>query len=68
MAVTLEQVRLMTREYEVPGEKFYRVVDIMRSEGLQREKCVKYSLTPHQIHHLPPQYRPPLGSFGSCHS
>ena len=65
MAVSLEQVRLVMGEHEVERDTSCRLLDTLRSDGLQREKCGKYRVTPHQIRHLPPQYRPPLGSYGS---
>ena len=65
LAVSLEQTRLLAREFGLPGDNFHVSLDTIRSAGLQREKWKKCDVKTVQFNQLPPQYRPPLGSFAS---
>ena len=64
LAVSLEQARLLTREYDLKSEDFSSILDTIRSEGLRRGKSGRYNLTTMEVRELPPLYRPPLGSYG----
>jgi len=71
MGVTLEQVNLLSREFDLADTEYQRALDTMRSEGVRRINCekntgqTKYAFNSLQLTTFPSGYRPPVGTFGS---
>merc|ERR1712098_51164 len=71
MAVTLEQIQILSREYDLAEHEYQKALDSMRSEGTRIENCLKniemdkYAFVTLQLATFPKQYRPPVGSYGS---
>ncbi|XP_030381276.1 inositol polyphosphate-4-phosphatase type I A isoform X2 [Scaptodrosophila lebanonensis] len=72
MAVTLEQGRVLKREFQLPLEHVPHVVNTMRSEGTRMDNVEKnigkrkYAFNVLQVRALPDIYRPPLGTYGKA--
>merc|ERR1712111_264846 len=41
MAVTLEQIQILSREYDLAEHEYQKALDAMRSEGTRLENCEK---------------------------
>lgn len=73
MGVTLEQARVLQQEFHLQGN-LQNVLDVMRSEGTRLDNTMKnigrrkFAFNLPQIMALPPQYRPPNGSYGKAQS
>jgi len=71
MSATLEQVNILSREFDLAENEYQRALDAMRSEGTRRHNCLKnidrtkYAFTTVQLATFPKQYKPPVGTFGS---
>ncbi|KAH8373174.1 hypothetical protein KR009_000105 [Drosophila setifemur] len=72
MAVTLEQCRVLVREFQLPAKHVPYALSTMRSEGTRMENVVKnigirkYAFNQTQRTFLPAMYRPPVGSYGKA--
>jgi len=70
MSCTLEQVQILSREYDLAEHEYQRALDTMRSEGTRRDNVEKnigkriYAFNGVQRSTLPAQYQPPVGTFG----
>lgn len=71
MSVTLENCRVLTKEFHLPSGSMQNVLDVMRREGTRLENTRKnvgvrkYAFSLPQTLALPQQYRPPSGSYGN---
>ncbi|XP_037028199.1 inositol polyphosphate-4-phosphatase type I A isoform X2 [Bradysia coprophila] len=74
MAVTLEQCRILQKEFHLPASNLQNVMDTMRSKGTRCDNTVKnigirkYAFNLPQVLALPQLYRPPTGSYGKAQS
>ncbi|XP_016949226.1 inositol polyphosphate-4-phosphatase type I A [Drosophila biarmipes] len=72
MAVTLEQCRVLVREFQLPAKHVPYVLSTMRSEGTRMDNVLKnigkrkYAFNRTQVSFLPAMYRPPVGSYGKA--
>ena len=71
MSATLEQVNILSRDYDLADSEYNRSLEAMRSEGTRRTNCYKnidvnkYAFNTPQLATFPKLYRPPVGSYGS---
>jgi len=71
MAASLEQIQILSREYDLAEHEYQKALDAMRSEGTRIENCLKnigspkYAFGTLQLTTFPYQYRAPLGTFRS---
>eukprot|EP00095_Tigriopus_kingsejongensis_P011180 maker-scaffold456_size166325-snap-gene-0.28 protein:Tk11180 transcript:maker-scaffold456_size166325-snap-gene-0.28-mRNA-1 annotation:"type i inositol- -bisphosphate 4-phosphatase-like" len=71
MSATLEQVQILSREYDLAEIEYQKALDVMRAEGTRRDNVLKnigdrrYAFNTIQLTTFPRQYRPPVGSYGS---
>ena len=71
MSATLEQVNILSREFDLADNEYQRALDTMRSEGTRRRNCLKnieldkYAFSSTQLSTFPRVYRPPVGTYGS---
>jgi len=69
MAVTLEQIQILSREYDLAEHEYQKALDAMRSEGTRIENCEKnigrrkFAFGALQLAVCPYQYRPPVGTY-----
>uniref|UniRef100_A0A0N4ZXE9 PH domain-containing protein n=1 Tax=Parastrongyloides trichosuri TaxID=131310 RepID=A0A0N4ZXE9_PARTI len=69
MAVTLEEGRLLKETCGVNDDQVSEMIVCLRRDGVRRENCRKnvgkpmYSFSSFQMHFLPPEFRPPTGTF-----
>uniref|UniRef100_A0A0N5CAK9 PH domain-containing protein n=1 Tax=Strongyloides papillosus TaxID=174720 RepID=A0A0N5CAK9_STREA len=69
MAVTLEEGRLLKETCGVNDDQVSEMIVCLRRDGVRRENCKKnvgkpmYSFSSFQMHFLPPEFRPPTGTF-----
>ncbi|XP_022209306.2 inositol polyphosphate-4-phosphatase type I A isoform X2 [Drosophila obscura] len=72
MAVTLEQCRVLVREFQLPAKHVPYALSTMRSEGTRMDNVFKnigtrkYAFHWTQVPFLPAMYRPPVGSYGKA--
>ncbi|XP_026846599.1 type I inositol 3,4-bisphosphate 4-phosphatase isoform X1 [Drosophila persimilis] len=72
MAVTLEQCRVLVREFQLPAKHVPYALSTMRSEGTRMDNVLKnigtrkYAFHWTQVPFLPAMYRPPVGSYGKA--
>ncbi|XP_030244410.1 inositol polyphosphate-4-phosphatase type I A isoform X2 [Drosophila navojoa] len=72
MAVTLEQCRVLVREFQLPAKQVPYVLSTMRSEGTRMDNVFKnigkhkYAFNLPQVIMLPAMYRPPVGAYGKA--
>ncbi|XP_017853022.1 inositol polyphosphate-4-phosphatase type I A isoform X1 [Drosophila busckii] len=72
MAVTLEQCRVLGREFQLPAKQLPYALSTMRSEGTRMDNVFKnigirkYAFNLPQTLMLPAMYRPPVGSYGKA--
>ncbi|XP_017055612.1 inositol polyphosphate-4-phosphatase type I A [Drosophila ficusphila] len=72
MAVTLEQCRVLVREFQLPAKHVPYALSTMRSEGTRMDNVLKnigkrkYAFNRTQVSFLPAMYRPPVGSYGKA--
>ncbi|XP_059080345.1 inositol polyphosphate-4-phosphatase type I A-like isoform X1 [Tigriopus californicus] len=71
MAATLEQVQILSRDYDLAENEYKKALDVMRCEGTRCDNVLKnigdkrYAFNTIQLTAFPYQYRPPVGSYGS---
>merc|ERR1712013_286307 len=71
MSSTLEEVTLLSREFDLADSEYQRALDTVRSEGTRRLNCVKnidmdkFAFNTLQLATFPRQYRPPVGTYGA---
>merc|ERR1712029_211042 len=71
MSITLEQTRILARDYDLKEAEFLKTLNLIRSVGLHGEKCMKntntnkFTMSSLELQNLPRKYRPPIGTFGS---
>merc|ERR1719186_1301215 len=71
MSVTLQQVNILSREYDLAESEYQKALDAMRSEGTRIENCRKnigsrkFAFKTLQLATFPSQYKPPLGTYGA---
>jgi len=71
MSVTLQQVNILSREYDLAESEYQKALDTMRSEGTRIENCRKnigsrkFAFKTLQLATFPAQYKPPLGTYGA---
>jgi len=71
MAVTLEQVNLLSREFDLADTEYQRALDTFRSEGVRRINCKKnigvdkFAFNSLQLRTFPTGYIPPQGTYGA---
>ncbi|XP_031628041.1 inositol polyphosphate-4-phosphatase type I A isoform X2 [Contarinia nasturtii] len=74
MSITVEQCRILQKEFHLPANNVQVVLDTMRSEGTRSENTMKniglrkYAFNLPQVLSLPQVYRPPTGSYGKAQS
>ena len=74
MAVTLEQVNLLSRELHLAPAERLRALSLMRSDGARRRNAEKnvgsprFSFNTLQLLTMPEEYRPPPGTYGAVES
>ncbi|KAH8275755.1 hypothetical protein KR026_004731 [Drosophila bipectinata] len=72
MAVTLEQCRVLVREFQLPAKHVPHVLSTMRSQGTRMDNVLKnigkrkYAFNRTQASFLPEMYRPPVGNYGKA--
>ncbi|EDV99536.1 GH12405, partial [Drosophila grimshawi] len=72
MAVTLEQCRVLVREFHLPAKNVPYALSTMRSEGTRMDNVFKnigkhkYAFNLPQVIMLPAMYRPPVGAYGKA--
>ncbi|XP_068159958.1 inositol polyphosphate-4-phosphatase type I A [Drosophila tropicalis] len=72
MAVTLEQCRVLVREFQLPAKHVPNALSTMRSEGTRMDNVLKnigkrkYAFNLPQVISLPAMYRPPVGAYGKA--
>ncbi|XP_030568017.1 inositol polyphosphate-4-phosphatase type I A isoform X1 [Drosophila novamexicana] len=72
MAVTLEQCRVLVREFQLPAKHVPFALSTMRSEGTRIDNVYKnigkykYAFNLPQVIMLPAMYRPPVGAYGKA--
>ncbi|XP_034475025.1 inositol polyphosphate-4-phosphatase type I A [Drosophila innubila] len=72
MAVTLEQCRVLVREFQLPAKHVPYALSTMRSEGTRMDNVFKnigkhkYAFNLPQVIMLPAMYRPPVGAYGKA--
>ncbi|KAH8386886.1 hypothetical protein KR093_003305 [Drosophila rubida] len=72
MAVTLEQCRVLVREFQLPAKHVPYALSTMRSEGTRMDNVFKnigkhkYAFNLPQVLMLPAMYRPPVGAYGKA--
>ncbi|KAH8397789.1 hypothetical protein KR222_001705 [Zaprionus bogoriensis] len=72
MAVTLEQCRVLVREFQLPAKHVPYALSTMRSEGTRMDNVYKniglhkYAFNLPQVIMLPAMYRPPVGAYGKA--
>merc|ERR1712045_135651 len=71
MGVTLEQIQILSREYDLAEHEYQKALDAMRSEGTRIDTCEKnigvkaYAFSTLQLTTFPYQYKAPVGSYQS---
>ncbi|XP_015929967.1 inositol polyphosphate-4-phosphatase type I A [Parasteatoda tepidariorum] len=74
MSVTLEQVVVLIKDFNLNEKEMTRVLECMRCEGTRRENTLKnigikkYHFNSLQLMTLPKLYRPPHGTYGNVES
>jgi len=71
MSATLENVNILSREFDLADNEYQAALATIRSEGTRRANCWKntdsdkFGFRTLQLATFPRQYRPPVGTFGS---
>jgi len=71
MSATLEEVNILSREFDLADNEYQKALDTLRSDGTRRINCMKninvdkYAFKTLQLATFPRQYRPPVGTYGS---
>jgi len=71
MSATLEEVNILSREFDLADNEYQKALDTLRSDGTRRINCMKnidvdkYAFNTLQLSTFPRQYRPPVGTYGS---
>lgn len=74
MAVTLEQTKILSDDFDLTSGEFLRSLNCMRSEGTRIENTMKnvgvhkFAFNRLQLMAFPALYRPPPGTFGNYQS
>jgi len=74
MSATLENVNILSREFDLAENEYQAALATLRSEGTRRANSMKnvdndkYAFRSLQLATFPRQYRPPVGTFGSIRS